>query len=53
MAFKIEDGACIRCGICVSLAPDVFYFKDDGSIGVKEGDGSVAASSCPTGAIVE
>ena len=53
MALKIEDGACIRCGVCVALAPDVFYFKDDGSIGVKEGDASAVIASCPTAAIIE
>ena len=50
---KIDLGSCIACGVCVSIAPDVFYFKEDGTIGVNEGDGSAAIASCPTAAISE
>jgi ferredoxin len=54
----IDKEACIGCGLCASIAPDIFEMEDDGLAGVV---GEVAASkvaeakdaemSCPAGAI--
>lgn len=57
---KVKKDACIGCGLCTSLASDVFGFGDDGLAenvhgeNVPEGtEDSVkeAAASCPVGAI--
>ena len=59
MKVKVNDDACIGCGACVAIAPEVFEINDDGlSQAIKENvseDDSdkarEAIESCPTGAI--
>ena len=48
---KINKDLCILCGICVSSNPGVFYFADDGSIGINDGDASATVAECPVSAI--
>lgn len=57
---KINKDACIGCGLCVSSAPDVFGFADDGKSEVvgpvtaaNEASINDVMASCPVGAIVE
>lgn len=61
MKVKVDDSACIGCGACTTIAPDVFELNDEGLSFAK--DESVAddkkdsvkeaIESCPTGAIKE
>lgn len=58
---KINKEACISCGLCNTLCPDVFELKSDGKSSVKKNADlkknkecvKEAKDSCPTGAIVE
>lgn len=62
MKYKVNQEACIGCGACVSLCPDVFDFNDEGYAFVKEEveitvdldvQAEEALNGCPTGAIVK
>lgn len=55
---KVDTDLCITCGACMSTAPDVFGYNDDGTSKVlkdfvEEDDklAVIACESCPTGAI--
>ena len=57
---KVNENACIGCGACQAMVPDVFDINDDGLAFVMENakvdenldDVKDAADNCPTGAIV-
>lgn len=61
MKVIVNKEACIGCGACAAICPDVFDLDDDGLSEVKENkehpkeeqadDVRDAADSCPTGAI--
>lgn len=61
MKVKVNKDACIGCGACEAICPNVFKIEDDGFSNVqvdtveKEDEESVrdAIDSCPTGAIEE
>ena len=55
---KVNKEKCIGCGACVSIAPNVFDFDDDGLSKAKvleventNSDVDTAKDCCPTGAI--
>jgi len=56
---KVSKDACIGCGACQAIAPDVFELNDEGIAEVivdeikseLEDDVQNAADSCPTSAI--
>lgn len=56
----VDKDACISCGLCESLCPDIFEIEDDGKAGAineeLEGEkldcAKEAASQCPTDAII-
>ena len=54
---KIDKDACIGCGLCVGMHPELFAFADDGKADViGEGDEEAVAdaiANCPVGAIAE
>ncbi|MCQ2741833.1 MAG: ferredoxin [Bacilli bacterium] len=55
---KVNEEACIGCGLCVGTLPDVFAFNDDGkatAVAAAEDDGAAAeaVANCPVGAIEE
>lgn len=53
---RIDRDACIGCGLCVSVMPEVFEFDDEGKAHVRtqpaEGVSVDVANDCPTGAII-
>lgn len=59
MKISVLKDACIGCGACQAIAPDVFEIEDDGLACAKEENCSEnnkddildASESCPTGAI--
>jgi len=57
MAVTIDQEACIGCGVCEGLYPDLFEMSGDGKAKVKDlpnYDASLAqdaAAQCPTNAI--
>lgn len=61
MKVKVNRDACIGCGACEAIAPNVFELDDEGVSTVKvspvakedEGDSKEAVESCPTSAILE
>ncbi len=61
MKIKVNDDACIGCGACVAIAPEVFEINDEGLSSVKSEEvndenrdvAREAMESCPTGAIEE
>lgn len=61
MKVKVDQNACIGCGACVSICPDVFSFNDEGfaqaiTEAVPEEDVErvrEAIEGCPTEAISE
>lgn len=66
MKVKVNQAACIGCGACQAIAPDVFEFNEEGYAETKEETNSLdtmnedlkndvmdALEGCPTGAIVE
>lgn len=54
---EVDKDACIGCGSCATIAPEVFELGDDAKAKVKDKDGSdpetilSAAESCPAAAI--
>ena len=53
---KVDKKKCIGCGLCVSIAPEVFELGSDGKARVKNPDACnkecrEAADSCPANAI--
>ncbi len=61
MKIDVNKDACIGCGACAAICPDVFEMDDEGLSMAKENEVSSefkedvidAIESCPTGAIVE
>lgn len=61
MKVKVNSDACIGCGACTAIAPDVFEINDEGiseamvnEVMEDEVDNAKEAiESCPTGAIIE
>jgi|LFRM01.1.fsa_nt_gb ferredoxin len=59
MEVKIEIDACIGCGLCQAIAPDIFIIGDEGyaqtktkELDDKNKDAAIEAmESCPTEAI--
>lgn len=59
MKVKVNEDACIGCGACAAIAPEVFEINDEGLSTVivdevaKENEEEVndAIDSCPTSAI--
>ena len=57
MAVKIDQDACIGCGVCEGIYPDLFEMGSDGKAHVKNVSSydndlaSDAASQCPVNAI--
>ncbi len=59
MKVKVNKDACIGCGACASICPDVFELNDEGLSEAKveevkdelQDEVRDAADSCPTGAI--
>ena len=58
MKAKVDKSACIGCGLCAGIAPDVFRMDDDGVAeayqDATEGNKDAvqeAIDSCPTSAI--
>jgi ferredoxin len=54
----VDKEACIGCGLCASIAPDIFQMEEDGLAGVvsevtdsNEAEAKDAEASCPAGAI--
>ncbi len=56
---KVNKAACISCGSCAGMYPDLFAFGDDDTAEVimdtipedREEDVTIAIEGCPTGAI--
>ena len=53
---EVNKDACIGCGVCASLCPDVFELGPDGKAVVKDPNSSApcveeAKYSCPVNAI--
>lgn len=61
MKVNVNKDACIGCGACAAICPDVFEMDDEGLSTVKvdtvdsgaEEDAKEAIESCPTSAISE
>jgi len=61
MKVEVNKEACIGCGACAAICPDVFEMDDEGLSSVKSEDVSdslkddviEAIEACPTSAIVE
>lgn len=57
---RIDKDACIGCGLCNSICPEVFDWDDDGKMKTVVGEVpegleelvQEAVVSCPTGAII-
>ncbi len=54
----VDKDACIGCGLCTSIAPDIFEMQDDGRAGVigevtsaNEAEAKDVEMSCPVAAI--
>lgn len=55
----VDKDACIGCGLCASIAPEVFEMEDDGKAGALgevtsaiEAEAKDAEASCPVAAII-
>lgn len=61
MKVKVMEDACIGCGACTAIAPEVFDFNDDGLATAKnsvvapefEDSARDAIEGCPVNAIIE
>lgn len=61
MKVKVDPDLCIACGACISLAPEVYDWGEDGKAKAvdeelsddTEGEAREALESCPTNAIME
>jgi ferredoxin len=61
MKVKVDPDLCIACGACISTAPDIYDWDDDGKAKAIEGaipadmedEAREALESCPTEAIEE
>ena len=59
MKVKVNEDACIGCGACAAIAPEVFEINDEGLSTVivdevaqeNEEEANDAIDSCPTSAI--
>lgn len=59
MKFEVNDNACIGCGACMAICPDVFEINDEGLAQADNTklnetnieDATDAMEGCPTGAI--
>lgn len=54
MVVKIDKEACIGCGACTAVCPDMFELGSDGKAEVKSQKGNCAkeaADGCPVNAI--
>ncbi len=57
MEVKVDKDACVGCGLCASMAPEVFEMEDDGKAGYtgnvagNEAAAKEAAEACPVSAI--
>lgn len=59
MKVSVDQELCIACGACISLAPSVYDWNDDGKAqavadevpGDQEAEALEALESCPTEAI--
>ncbi|MBL4931443.1 MULTISPECIES: ferredoxin [Clostridium] len=59
MKADVDKDTCIGCGLCPSIAPDVFDMQDDGKAGViadpvpndSEDSAKEAEENCPVNAI--
>ena len=60
MTAQVNAMACIRCGLCSALCPEIFSLSEDLPAQAKDGEITAqnqqclvqeAAQSCPTGAI--
>ena len=59
MKVNVNQDACVGCGACVSICPDIFSFNDDGlaeaitkDVQAEDEDKILdAVESCPTEAI--
>ena len=54
---RVDENACVGCGLCVNVCPDVFELGEDGIAKVKAQEcGSCdlndVASQCPVNAII-
>lgn len=52
----VDQELCIGCGLCASIAPDIFEMQDDGKAAAiveetSDDTAQEAADSCPTAAI--
>jgi ferredoxin len=54
----VDKSLCISCGLCASIAPDIFEIEDDGFAGAvgevtsaNEAEAKEAEMSCPVSAI--
>ncbi len=56
MSIKVDQDACIGCGTCAGLCPDVFKINEDGKAEVISEENldcaKNAASGCPVDAII-
>ncbi|MDD2402517.1 MAG: ferredoxin [Clostridia bacterium] len=61
MKVKIDQDLCIACGVCISLAPNIYDWDKNGKAKViqeevpegKEDEAREALEDCPTEAIEE
>ncbi len=59
MKAHVDKDLCIGCGLCPTVAPDIYDMDEDGKAKViiddipsdKEGEAKEGAESCPVGAI--
>jgi len=57
MKVVIDENACVGCGLCVNLCPEVFFLADNNIAQAKSGESydknlHKIASQCPVNAIL-